>query len=92
MQKKVKKVSNVIEALLFAVGDDGLSIDELSNILEIDEEKVKNELSILEKEYENRGIEIKILGNKYKLVTKEIAHDYLVKLSDTVSNTLSKSA
>ena len=85
-------MSNVIEALLFAVGDDGLSIDELSNILEIDEEKVKNELSILEKEYENRGIEIKILGNKYKLITKQIYRDYLKKLTEEVSNNLSKSA
>lgn len=85
---------NILEAILFAVGEEGLDIDEISDILEIDEEKSKELLSVLTKEYEKseRGIEIKLLGNKYKLVTKEIAREYLVKLSDTVSNTLSKSA
>lgn len=85
---------NILEAILFAVGEEGLDISEIASILEIDEEKTNDLLNELTKEYEkdNRGIEIKLLGNKYKLVTKELAHDYLVKLSDTVSNTLSKSA
>lgn len=85
-------MSNVLEAILFAVGDEGLTIEEISNILEIEEEKVKQELESLEKTYENRGIELKLLGNKYKLITKSEYKEYIKKLTDEVSNNLSKSA
>ncbi len=85
-------MSNILEALLFAVGDEGLSINELCNILEIDEQQVKQELDNLNEIYKDRAIEIKLLGNKYKLVTKIEYKDYLKKLTDEVSNNLSKSA
>lgn len=85
-------MSNIIEALLFAVGEDGLSLNEICNILEADEEKVLLEINKLEKSYEHRGIELKILGNKYKLITKNEYKDYIKKLTDVVCNNLSKSA
>lgn len=85
-------MSNVLEAILFAVGDEGLTIEEISNILEIEEENVTKELESLEKMYENRGIELKLLGNKYKLITKVEYKEYIKKLTDEVSNNLSKSA
>lgn len=85
-------MSNVLEAILFAVGDEGLTIEEISNILEIEEENVTQELESLEKMYENRGIELKLLGNKYKLITKSEYKEYIKKLTDEVSNNLSKSA
>lgn len=85
-------MSNIIEALLFAIGEEGLSIEELSNILEESEEKIKEELIILDNSYKNRGIELKLLGNKYKLITKLEYKDYIKKLTDEVSNNLSKSA
>ena len=40
-------MSSVLESLFFAVGEDGLSIEELENILEIDEEKLNEELDKL---------------------------------------------
>ena len=85
-------MSNILEAILFAVGEDGLSVEEISNIVEEDEEKVKEELKILEDSYKDRGIELKILGNKYKLITKEEYKDYIKKLTEEISNNLSKSA
>lgn len=85
-------MSNILEAILFAVGEDGLSLEEISNILEIDEEKTKEEIKKLEEMYIDRGIELKLLGNKYKLITKEEYKDYIKKLTDEVSNNLSKSA
>ena len=85
-------MSNILEAILFAVGEDGLSLEEISNILEIEEEKVKEEIKKLEDSYTNRGIELKLLGNKYKLITKEEYKDYIKKLTIEVSNNLSKSA
>ncbi len=85
---------DVLECLLFAVGDEGLTLKQLSEIMEIDEDKTLKLISDLKKEYEDnkRGIELKILGNKYKLTTKPKYKEYLVKLSDNVCNTLSKSA
>ena len=85
-------MSNIIEALLFAVGEEGLSIEELANILEIEEEKVEEELKKLNDSYKDRAIELKLLGNKYKLITKAEYKDYIKKLTDVVSNNLSKSA
>ena len=85
-------MSNILEAMLFAVGEDGLSEEEISNILEIDEEEVKKELTKLEESYKDRGIELKLLGNRYKLITKEEYKDYIKKLTIEVSNNLSKSA
>ena len=85
-------MSNVLEAVLFAVGEEGLSLDEICNILEIDEETANKEIELLIKLYENRGIELRLLGNKYKLITKEEYKEYIKKLSSEVSNNLSKSA
>lgn len=85
---------SVLESILFAVGDEGLSLDQLKNILELSEEDILNLIEELNKIYEdsNRGIELKILGNKYKLTTKLINKDYIQKMSEDFSNTLSKSA
>ena len=82
-------MSNILEAMLFAVGEEGLSLEEISNILEEDKEKIAQELKILEDKYEDRGIELKLLGNKYNLITKEEYKDYIKKLTDEVSNNLS---
>ena len=83
---------NILEAILFAVGEDGLSLEEISNILEMEKDKVLEEISKLEKSYEDRGIELKLLGNKYKLVTKNEYTEYIKKLTDEIGNNLSKSA
>lgn len=85
---------DILESILFAVGEEGLSLTQIKDILELEEEKVLELINELSKEYENkkRGIELKELGNKYKLTTKAKYSDYLRKMSDSVSNTLSKSA
>ena len=87
-------MSSSIEALLFAVGSEGLSLDELVTILESDNEKVLKEIEELKKKYDmdSSGIEIKYLGNKYKLVTKEKEKEYLSKLATETSNNLSEAA
>ena len=87
-------MSSSIEALLFAVGSEGLSLDELVTILESDNEKLLKEVEELKKKYDmnSSGIEIKFLGNKYKLVTKEKEKEYLSKLATETSNNLSEAA
>ena len=53
----------VLEGLLFVVGEDGLTLSQIEEILEVDEEKAKEILSNLKTSYEekNRGIRIDFL-------------------------------
>ncbi len=85
----------VLEGILFIVGDEGTTLKEMSNILEIPEEKVKELLLELKKDYEdnNRGLRISYLGNAYKLTTKEEHKEYYEKLvMDTRTTNLSNAA
>ncbi len=85
----------VLEGLLFVTGEDGLSLDEISKLLETTNEEA---LSLLEEykkslEDEKRGLKLVFLGNKYKLTTKEEHKSYYELLVDkVVSQTLSQSA
>ena len=85
----------VLEGMLFIVGEDGLSYEQINNILEIDNDKIDEIVSKLKENYsnDNRGINIEYLGNKFKLVTKKEYHDYCKKLlEDEENNILSQSA
>ena len=72
----------VLEGLLFVVGDDGLSLEQIKDILEINFEEIKALIASLQEEYSksNRGIKIEFLGNKLKLTTKKEHHLYYQKL------------
>lgn len=85
---------STIEALLFAVGSEGLTLEELTNILDKDADDILRDLNKLNEKYksEESGIELKILGNSYKLTTKEKEIDYLKKLAVETSNNLSEAA
>ena len=85
----------VLEGLLFVVGDDGLTIEQIEDILEVSPEEAKSLILDLKKDYENknRGIRINYLGNSFKLTTKsEHKHYYEKLLLNGESNTLSSSA
>lgn len=75
---------SVLESLLFIVGDEGLSLDEIKNILDVNDNDVKMTIHNLIENYKNnsRGIEIAFLGNRLKLVTKKENKKYLQKLVD----------
>ena len=72
----------VLEGLLFVVGDDGLSLEQIKDILEIDFEEIKALIATLQEEYskDSRGIKIEFLGNKLKLTTKKEHHLYYQRL------------
>ena len=72
----------ILEGILFIVGDEGTTIDEIKKILEIEENEVKELLLELKKDYENesRGLRISYLGNSFKLTTKEEHKEYYEKL------------
>ena len=85
----------VLEGILFVVGDEGISLNEMSKILEISEEEVKKLLVELKKDYESneRGLRISFLGNSFKLTTKEEHKKFYEKLvSDTKNVTLSNAS
>lgn len=85
----------VLEGLLFLVGEEGIDIKNISEILEITEEETKKILQELKNDYENsdRGITIKKLGGLFKLTTKEQHKNYYTKLTEiTKVKNLSQSA
>ena len=85
----------VLEGMLFIVGDEGTTIKEMANVLDIPEDNVKELLLELKKDYEdkNRGLRISYLGNAFKLTTKEEHKSYYEKLvMDTKTTNLSNAA
>lgn len=88
-------IEAIIEGLLFVVGDEGLTLDQLQEILEIKEEDVKAALTSLREKYakEDRGIQIHFLGDRFKLTTKKEHKEYYKKLVETPNtNMLSQAA
>ena len=91
----MKKYIGIIEGLLFAVGDEGLTLEQIKDILEITEEEAKEVLNILRNRYESEeyGIQLSFLGNSFKLTTKKEHRDYYQKLIENPeTNTLSQAA
>lgn len=85
----------ILEGLLFVVGDDGLTLSQVQDILEIESDEAKELVSELRKTYEsdNRGITINFLGDTLKLTTKKEHKDYYEKLlQNPDSNILSQAA
>lgn len=85
----------VLEGLLFVVGEDGLTLDQIMGIMDIEEEQAKEVLMDLRNDYESndRGIRINFLGNTFKLTTKAEHKDYYQKLIENPqNNNLSQSA
>ena len=74
----------VLEGLLFIVGEDGLDIETICNILEIDNVEALELIEKLKEDYESeeRGITIKKFGDLYKLTTKKEHKEYYNKLAD----------
>lgn len=78
----------VLEGLLFVVGDEGLNLKQISEVLEVDEKEAKDLLKELQKEYESesRGIRISFLADTFKLTTKKEHINYYKKLVTTQDN------
>ena len=84
-----------LEGLLFISGDTGLTLKQISEILEITIDESKNLLKELYIDYkkENRGIKLEFLGEHFKLTTKKEHQKYYEKLVIDEQNTkLSQSA
>lgn len=85
----------VLEGLLFVVGEEGLTFDQIEDVLKIEESESKELLLELKHDYEDesRGLRIDFLGNKFKLTTKYEHREYYQKLLENPeTNTLSQAA
>lgn len=81
-------LEGVLEGILFVQGDEGLTLDEICKILEIDMDKAKELLLKLKHSYEekNRGLRIRFLGETFKLTTKEEHKIYYQKMCGSVES------
>ncbi|MDD2434710.1 MAG: SMC-Scp complex subunit ScpB [Bacilli bacterium] len=75
-------LTGVLEGLLFLVGDEGLTYERIEEILEIDASEVAVIVEELKEVYnhEKRGIQIELLGDALKLVTKKEHKEYYENL------------
>ncbi|MGD6966878.1 SMC-Scp complex subunit ScpB [Rossellomorea vietnamensis] len=86
----------ILESLLFAAGDEGLSLKQVCAVLEIEEHQALEIIEGLFAEYnkdESRGIQLIELAGTYQLVTKKEHAPYLKKLVESPNvNSLSQAA
>lgn len=87
------ELKKVLDGLLFVAGDEGITYLQIKNILEINDEEVKDLIENLESECENRGVTIQKFGDKIKYITKKEHASYYKRLfNNEESGILSPSA
>ena len=74
-------MKEALEGLLFLVGEDGLTLKEIEEILETNDKEALELIEQLQNDYQTRGIKIEVFGNKYKLTTKIEHQKYYEKLA-----------
>lgn len=85
----------ILEGILFVVGDEGINLKNLCEIMNIEMSEAKELLLKLKESYESdsRGIRISYLGDAFKLTTKECHKEYYQKLVENPdTNSLSSSS
>lgn len=85
----------VLEGLLFVVGEEGLTLSQIQDILDLNDSEVKELISSLREKYETEesGLRINFLGNTFKLTTKKEHKEYFQKLIENPeTNVLSQAA
>lgn len=82
--------NSILESLLFAAGDEGLSLKQLTEVLEVEEIRAAELIEELAQVYvqdKKRGIMIVQLAGTYQLATKKENATYLKKLVDSPNTT-----
>ncbi len=82
MKYRMKNVKAILEGLLFACGDEGITIKELAKIMEVSEKAIEHLIEELKYDYEHasRGIMIMESQNVYHLTTKPEHSEYYKRL------------
>lgn len=80
----------ILEGILFLVGDEGITYEEIKKILELEDNELNSLINHLKEEYnsEKRGIQLEKLGNKYKLTTKKEHKKYYELLTEVETNSV----
>ncbi|WP_188453750.1 SMC-Scp complex subunit ScpB [Virgibacillus oceani] len=86
---RITELKAVVEGLLFASGDEGMTIKQLSRILEANDSTVEHLLDELKYDYEHteRGIMIMQSHHVFHLTTKPEHSSYFKKLLETPQTT-----
>lgn len=81
-------MKGIIEGLLYVQGDQGLTIEQAADVLEISLDEAKELILSLKEDYihSDRGLRINYLGNCFKLTTKVEHKKYYQKLLDNPKN------
>lgn len=89
MRVEFSNLKAVTEGLLFASGDEGITVKQLSNILEITETTVEHVLEELQFDYESTERGMMIIQSKqiFQLTTKPEHTPYYKKLLETPQTT-----
>lgn len=86
----------IVESLLFAAGDEGLTIKQLMHVLDMEQLEVEQLVDELVKNYrkdKTRGISIIEIAGTYQFATKKEHSEYLKKLVESPhASTLSQAA
>ncbi|MFT4413157.1 SMC-Scp complex subunit ScpB [Fredinandcohnia humi] len=79
----------IIEGLLFAAGDEGLTLKQISVVLDINEHTALDIINELKEDYDmpERGIHLLEVAGTYQLTTKKEHASYLKKLVESPSST-----
>lgn len=84
-QEEMDYQVGALEALLFAVGDEGVSVEQMEYALDTDEKTIQCLLDLLGERYGKRksGFDLVQINQRYKLMTKK---DYAICLKRLVEN------
>jgi segregation and condensation protein B len=75
----------IVEGLLFAAGDEGLSLKQIASVLDVNEEQAWTIIEELKADYnqQSRGIHLVELAGVFQLATKKEHAPYLKKLVES---------
>lgn len=84
----------VLEGLLFIAGDEGIDLETIKNVLEINDEELNGLIEKLISNYSSseRGLNIEEFGKKIKLTTKAEHKEYYERLVNEEANSLLSNA
>lgn len=86
---------DIIEGILFIVGDEGIDCSQLAKILEVNKAEATALMDEFVTMYSSRvsqGIQVVCFGGKYKLATNPTYFDYYQKLVEQTSASISNAA
>ena len=85
----------IIEGMLFLAGDEGLSVKEIKNVLNINETIIRENLDTYKRKLNDdptSGLQLVFLAGKYKLSTKPQYRPYYEKMVEQQETSLSQAA